>query len=131
MMQYRMRYAEHEDYTAMYGSSKETVDADISGALELASSDVDVLTYNRIRNIGFDRLTEFQQTAVREVVCRMAHFRINHADTMESPYQSYSINGVSKTFGATQTIGVHRGIMMPESAYAKLVSTGLCCGVIG
>lgn len=127
-----MRYAEPENYSTICGFNAESDSAEeIERALDRASSDVDVLTYNRIRNIGFDCLTEFQQEAVREVVCRMAQFRLDHADLMDNPYQSYTINGVSKTFGASQSVGIHRGVMLPESAYAKLVSTGLCCGVIG
>ena len=127
-----MYYADFHDYLTFCGYDvKNDEGSELDRALCRASSDVDVLTYNRIRNIGFDRLTEFQRNTVREVVCLMAHFRLEHSDLMENPYQSYSINGVSKTFGASRSVGIHRGVMMPESVYAKLVSTGLCCGVIG
>ena len=76
---------------------------------------------------GFSNLTEFQQNAIREVVCLQADFEIENADEINSILTSYSINGVSAQFGDSWNICVDKGVAMKRDVYALLSQTGLCC----
>jgi hypothetical protein len=49
-----------------------------------------------------------------------------HADILDNPYNSYSINGVTASWGAAQGVKNINGIMIPARLYSELVKTGLC-----
>ena len=74
-----------------------------------ASMHIDTLTYNRIVRKKFDNLTEFQQSIIREVVCKLADFEYENADILKTPLSSYAINGI------------------PKDYYCLLAQTGLTC----
>ena len=58
-------YADSTYYTDTYkGTCIST--ADIDKALLDASIHIDSLTYNRIRAVGFDNLTDFQQYIIKD-----------------------------------------------------------------
>lgn len=95
--------------------------------LKQASMHIDSLTYNRIRQRGFENLSPFQQDVVMEVVCRQADFEYENADEISSVLSSYSINGVSAQFGASWNIFTGKGIAMQRDVYTMLCQTGLCC----
>lgn len=99
-------------------------------ALKKASRHIDALTYNRIIGRGFLNLTEFQQDVIREVVCRQAEFEHENADEIESILSSYSINGVSASFGNSWNVFAEYGIAMRKDVYALLCQTGLCCRLV-
>lgn len=103
---------------------------DIVSALTKASRHIDILTYNRIVAVGFDKLTAFQQAVIKEVCCELAEFEYENSDLINSVLQSYSINGVSMTFGNSWNIKVISGVAMPMDLYKRLLSTGLCYGGI-
>lgn len=96
-------------------------------ALRQASRHVDSLTYNRIVGRGFSLLTDFQQEIIREVVCQQADFEYENADEINSILSSYSINGVSASFGSSWNIFMDKGIAMKRDVYTMLCQTGLCC----
>lgn len=96
-------------------------------ALRQASRHVDSLTYNRIVGRGFSLLTDFQQEIIREVVCQQADFEHENADEINSILSSYSINGVSASFGSSWNIFMDKGIAMKRDVYTMLCQTGLCC----
>lgn len=96
-------------------------------ALRQASRHIDSLTYNRIVGRGFSSLTEFQQEVVREVVCMQADFEYENADEINNVLSSYSINGVSMSFGSSWNVFVDKGIAMKRDVYTMLCQTGLCC----
>ena len=56
-------YATLEELTEICGSPA------AAGQLEQASDEVDALCYGRIRSIGFDRLTPFQQDKIKKATC--------------------------------------------------------------
>ena len=96
-------------------------------ALRQASRHVDSLTYNRIVGRGFSLLTDFQQEIIREVVCQQADFEHENADEINSILSSYSINGVSASFGSSWNIFMDKGVAMKRDVYTMLCQTGLCC----
>lgn len=96
--------------------------------LKLASRHIDTLTYNRIRSI--ESLTDFQQNVIREVCCEMADFEYENADILNSILQSYSINGVSMTFGDGLNVKIINGTAVRYDAYRYLCQTGLCCRLL-
>lgn len=95
-------------------------------ALRQASRHIDSLTYNRIIGRGFSDLTEFQQMAVREVVCQQADFEHENADEISTILSSYSLNGASVQFGSSWNVFTDRGVAMKRDVYALLSQTGLC-----
>lgn len=102
-------------------------DEEVEKALKKAESHVDALTYNRIRGIGFEHLTDFQKDMVQEVCCELAEFEYDNADMINSVLQQYSINGVSMVFGSSWNMMVQNGIAIRRDTYEKLCQTGLCC----
>ena len=96
--------------------------------LKLASRHIDTLTYNRIQDI--ESLTEFQQNIVREVCCEMAEFEYENAEILDSVLQSYSINGVSASFGNGWNVKIIDGIAVKADTYRYLCQTGLCCRLL-
>lgn len=91
-----------------------------------ASRNVDTLTFNRIVAIGLDRLTEFQQSIIKEVVCKQAGFLYENADAIASILDSYSINLVSMKFGSGFNVDVAEGVPIQRTVYSILKQTGLC-----
>ena len=89
----------------------------------LAAHHIDVLTYNRIDD--YRLLTPRQKTVVEEVYTELAKFEQENAEILNSPLKSYSVNGVSMSFGG-EGIKVVSGVIIPSNLYALLVTTGLC-----
>lgn len=103
---------------------------DLAKRLKEASQQVDILTFNRIRGKGFDNLTSFQQSVIREVICQHVDFVYENQDMIDSVLQSYSINGVSMSFGQSWNVEVMNGVAMKRSTYELLKQTGLTRSVI-
>lgn len=116
-----MIYLEPSEYTGDVIPSESVI-----SALTKASRHIDILTYNRIVAVGFDKLTAFQQEVVKEVCSELAEFEYENANLIDSVLQSYSINGVSMTFGNSWKVKIQNGVAMPRDLYARLLSTGLC-----
>jgi len=119
-------YADAADYAALYGEGSEISEF----ALRTASRHVDALTFNRIVSAGYGNLTDFQQEIIKEVVCRQANFETENADLISSVLDSYSINGVSMSFGQSWNVAVENGVAMQKETYELLKQTGLCCRVL-
>ena len=77
---------------------------ELSKALKKASRHIDSLTYNRIVSQGFLNLTEYQQDIIKEVICEQADFEYENADEINMILSSYSINGVSASFGSSWNV---------------------------
>lgn len=99
----------------------------IYGILKQASRHIDSLTYNRIVGKGIYNLTDFQQSIIKEVVCKQADFEYENKDMITSILTGYSINGVSMQIGNNWNVYVEKGIVMQKEVYALLCQTGLCC----
>lgn len=98
--------------------------------LEQASDDIDALCYGRIRKIGFERLTAFQQEKVRKAVCYHAAFLCEYGEELQSPLSSYGINGVSMSFSADRTVTQGR-VTTSNAVMAQLRQSGLASRLIG
>lgn len=98
--------------------------------LKTTSQHIDTLTFNRIVGMGFDNLTPFQQSVIREVCCQMTDFMIENKDLIETALSSYSINGVSMNFGDSWNVVTMNGIAMKRSTYELLNQSGLTRKVI-
>lgn len=94
--------------------------------LRAASRQIDTLTFNRIIAKGFDKLTEFQQEIIKEVVCKQANFNYDNASALDSILDSYAINGVSMRFGTGFNVELLEGVPIQKTTYSLLEQTGLC-----
>ena len=121
-------YVDETYYKENYLGTLDT--EDLAKRLKEASQQVDMLTFNRIRGKGFDNLTPFQQSVIREVICQHIDFVYENQDMIDSVLQSYSINGVSMSFGQSWNIEVMNGVAMKRSTYELLKQTGLTRSVI-
>lgn len=122
-------YADKEYYTETYGGSL-IGEKELTRLLEKASRQIDTLTICRIREIGFDRLTAFQQDQIQYVTCMLADFIYENQDELESMLSSYGINGVSMTFSSGVNVTKVQGVVIRTDIYAELEKTGLCCRMI-
>lgn len=102
------------------------IDDDTEKHLIQASRHIDSLTFNRIVARGFENLTEFQQEIIKTVCFDMANFEYENFDLINSVLQSYSINGVSMTFGNSWNVTVQGGVAIRRDIYELLCTTGLC-----
>lgn len=119
-----MNYVTVAEYTRLGYSAIPS--EQIAKYLHEASRNVDTLTFNRIVARGFDRLTDFQQEIVQDVVCKQAEFLYENADAIASILDSYSINSVSMKFGSGFNVDVAEGVPMQKTVYSILKQTGLC-----
>lgn len=122
-------YADKEYYTETYGGSL-IGEEELTRQLNKASRQIDTLTFCRIREIGFERLTAFQQDQIQYVTCLLADFIDENRDELESMLSSYGINGVSMTFSNGVNVTKVQGVMIRTDIYAELEKTGLCCRMI-
>ncbi len=116
-------YVTVEEYKKNYN---DIPDDSIEKSLKKASRHIDTLTFNRIQGIGFNNLTEFQKEIIKEVTCELASFEYENEDVITSVLNSYSINGVSMSFGDSWNIKVLKGVAIPTELYETLSQTGLC-----
>ena len=118
-------YADYEYYKNTYNGTLE--EADALKALNKASRHIDTLTYNRILEIGFNNLTEYQQGIIKECECLIAEWETENADYINSMLSSYSLNGASMSFsGNSATAQVVNGIAISREIYSHLQKCGLC-----
>lgn len=94
--------------------------------MKLASRHIDSLTYNRIVGRGIVNLTDFQRGIIQEVCCLLAEFEYENADLIESVLKSYTLNGVSMSFGDSWNVVVENGVAIRRDVYNMLCQTGLC-----
>lgn len=118
-------YADYEFYKNTYNGTLE--EADALKALNKASRHIDTLTYNRILEVGFNNLTEYQQGIIKECECLMADWETENADYINSMLSSYSLNGASMSFtGQSTSATVINGVAVSREIYAHLQKCGLC-----
>lgn len=123
-------YADTAYYLSEYKGST-IAEEELENALKKASRHIDTLTYNRIVGKGFSNLTKFQQNIIKEVCCSLADFETENAELINSMLKSYSLNGVSMTFGSSWNVSVEYGVAIHSDLYERLQQTGLCCRSLG
>lgn len=96
------------------------LDDELNTQLELASDNIDSLTFNNIVATGFDKLTPFQQDKVQKAVCIQAEFLYQYSDYINIPVNSFSAGSVSLNLGN----GIN-GIKTPNTVIHYLKQTGL------
>jgi hypothetical protein len=85
---------------------------------------IDILTYNRIKSIGFENCSDFEKEIIKEVQSEIIDFYNSNQDMINSYLNSYSINGVNMSFGDTNNnILTVNGITILKSSYNKLNTT--------
>ena len=118
-------YVTVDDYSEL---GYNTIPADqLEKCLEIASRQIDKLTFNRIVARGFNNLTEFQKEIIKEVVCKQADFLFENADALASVLDSYAINSVSMHFGTGFNTKIVDGVPTLGTVLSLLEQTGLCC----
>lgn len=88
--------------------------------LELASSKIDGLTYNRIRAIGFDNLTEFQKGIIEKATLLQAQHYEDYGTDAEA-LSGFNVAGLSMSFNG----GISTPSGVSSAAYMLLKQTGL------
>lgn len=83
---------------------------------------IDEVTFNRIRGVGFDHLTPFQQDCVRKAVCYQAKYIVEHGYD-ESEISSYSVGDISVSVGSNGKSANKHGL--DPLAYSILKQSGL------
>lgn len=120
-------YVDIDYYIANRKSSEPDEDCikDIRELLDLAEMKVDEVTFNRIRGIGFDNLTEFQKDKVRKAVCVQADYIQEYGGYTdgEPQIESYSVLDISVSVSNKQTDAERAS--MATLAYKLLEQTGL------
>lgn len=120
-------YAGISDYIGM--GLEPAMDAAGSGLFDLASDAVDALCYGRIRKVGFEKLTAFQQEKVKKAVCLHVSFLSTYGDLLNSPLSSYGINGVSVSFDAAKVV-TQGGVTTSQAVMQQLRQSGLATRLI-
>lgn len=103
-------------------ATSETLSAEL---LELASSKVDELTFNRIRAIGIDNLTDFQREMVEKATLSQAKYYEDYGTEADS-LSSISVGSFS--IGMNNSGGDYKGVSASTITYLK--QTGLMCRVV-
>lgn len=98
---------------------------DIERYIHTASRHIDTLTFGRIKKYGFDKLTDFQKDIIKESTALLAKFEYENEDLLNSTLSSYSINGVSMSFGNGWNVKIQNGVAVSTDIYNLLSQTGL------
>ena len=99
-------------------------DSDIEKMLKRAENDINSLTFNRIRKIGFDNLTDFQKEMVRQAVVDHADFIFEYGDMLTNPLSSFGINCVSMAWDNSK-VQFKENIYTSNGVLSLLDQTGL------
>lgn len=121
-----MTYVTYDEYKEMKGTTLNLNEETADKYLDLASYDIDNLTFNRIKKIGFENLTDFQKLTIKTAVVLQADFRFENEDWLNSALSQYSINGVSVNYGDSKSVSVVNNVFIPNTTLAILKQTGLC-----
>lgn len=102
-------------------SGKITDDKALNRLLKQSERYIDILTYNRIKSIGFENCSDYETEIIKEVQSEIIDFYYTNAEYLNSYLNSYSLNGVSMTFGnSNNNITTVNGITILRSSYDKL-----------
>ena len=115
-----MAYATSEDFVNVTGQE---APADIENLIDDASDTIDRVTYNRIRGVGYDNLTEYQQKMVRKAVCYQAAFLTSYGAYLSVPIGSYSAGSVSLSFNRDDNM--LNGELLDPKAINAIKNSGL------
>ena len=115
-------YITPEEYADLTGNP---IDAQTPHLIARVSDQIDTLTFQRIKRIGFASLFPLQREIVKAVCAAQAAFLAAYDDALDSPLSSYGIGNVSMSWDASKIVQVS-GVTMQRELYARLLQTGLC-----
>lgn len=116
-----MAYVDYEYYKTTFKG--ELDEETVTKLLDEASDQIDRLTYGRIRWIGFENLTEYQQEMIKKAVCYQVEFIYNYGEYLNIPIDSYSAGGISLSINK-EDIGPG-GVVADRKALDYLYQTDL------
>lgn len=117
-------YITKEDIQS-YNAKFDATDADIAELIRNAESDVNSLTFHRIpAKGGLEQFSEFIQRQVKAACCEQVIFMQAYGGMINSPFQSYGINGVSMSFKEDAVVN-RGGVTVSRQVYNLLLPTGL------
>ena len=115
-------YLSVDEYKEMSG--KITDEKVLNNILKQSERYIDILTFNRIKSIGFESCSDFEKDIIKECQVEIIDFYYSNNDYLNSYLNSYSLNGVSMTFGnSNNNITTVNGITLLRSTYNKLKLT--------
>jgi hypothetical protein len=115
-----MAYANAEYYKNTY-SGTVIPDEELTRQLDIASDQIDSMTFNRIVSTGIEGLTDFQQNRVKKAVCIHADFQYQYGAYLNMPLSGYSAGSISLSFKSVDAGGVKTS----EEVTNLLKATGL------
>lgn len=117
-------YITKEDIQA-YNAGFTATDDEIKTLIQNAVNDVNSITFYRIpAKGGLEQFSEFIQKQVKAACCEQVVFMHAYGGMINSPFQSYGINGVSMTFKEDAVVN-RGGVTVSRQVYNLLLPTGL------
>lgn len=117
-------YITKEDIQA-YDAEFTATDAQTAKLIRNAENCVDSLTFHRIpAKGGLEKFSRFIQEQVKKACCEQVIFLQTYGDMVNSPLQSYGINGVSMTLKEDAAIS-RGGVTVSRRVYNLLLPTNL------
>lgn len=118
-------YVTPDYYTTIYGGTLISQE-ELTRTLAKAEREVNHLCFGRINGKGFDNLTPYQQSFIKEAVCLQADYNKQYGPYLNSPLKNYSA-GSTKVEMADVSCG---GISTTQEIINLLEDTGLRCLVL-
>lgn len=119
-------YLTLDEYKELSGTISD--EKTINKMLIQSSRYIDILTYNRIKNLGFEKCSDWEKEIIKECQCEIIDFYYTNSDYIDSYLDSYSLNGVSISFGnSNSNVEVINGVVVRSSTYRKLNMTRFTC----
>ncbi len=107
-------YADIDKYTEIaekYGFIFScTSERSITQNLNLATVKIDEMTFGRIRQIGFENLTEYQKEKISEAVCVQAEYISEEGFSDGAAVDSYSVLDISVSVGSSKSESERLGL---------------------
>ena len=117
-------YADENYYSTTFEGTSIPND-DIEKYLKLAQEKIDDITYNRIVDIGFDNLTNFQKECIQKAMCYQAEYYYTKDNDDLSNVTSYNVLDISVTIDKSSNKTEAEINKMHKFAYSNIKKTGL------
>lgn len=118
-------YASTEYYITEYGGTLISQE-ELETSLKKAERSIDHLCFGRIKGKGFENLTPYQQSLIKEAVCLQADYIKQYGPMLINPIKSYSA-GKTRVEMGNITCG---GVETTQEVINLLEDTGLRCRVL-
>lgn len=116
-------YITYNEYVELGGNTLTAENAD--KYLVKTSRQLDILTFNRIHEIGWEKLTNYQKDLIKEFIVNVSDFIYENEDILDNILSTYHINGVEMTFRGNWNLTIKDGVAVRTEDFKLLESTGL------